>query len=516
MIDAQDKSVPPIVFISYSHDSREHKRWVSKLAESLRARHIEVIFGQWDLEPGDDIPKFMERAVKRADRVLMVCTETYVRKANDGMGGVGYEAMVVTSEIVRDLGTRKFIPVVRQSGENPVVPDCVATRLYVNFSEEADFEESLGKLTETIHKVTGYFKPPLGPDPFADLKVPNAVVTAHQLLADAPFSKMVDDPLAAYERACAIASEGDLVAWRRLIKALERKALANLERWKLENPSVPNLTEEDPQKRFDHAGAGVRCYMPFFAALVAGAESGKVEFCGQLGWIDEVARPPGWNTEGSIYWLDFPEMLLFVGQALVGAMLMEAGASKQVYNLGTSRLPKRWRNSESKPLFLDKSVTGWPECMIHSCRIAWNFLLRQIDQQWVTTAFGSSNHALSALVSYYQFLSFLNFNYLSAKGRLDNADMRWAVTVPLNFCRLGEEIVHRGYRNLLSHREMLIDVLEQNELQDSIKLARQWTLWITECGRWLSEVFGWHLEFEIPQASLPSDLIAKPLRIADL
>jgi len=63
---------------------------------------------------GDDVPKFMEKSVSSSDRVLMICTEPYVRKADDGVGGVGYEAMVVTGELVKNIGTSKFIPVIRQ------------------------------------------------------------------------------------------------------------------------------------------------------------------------------------------------------------------------------------------------------------------------------------------------------------------------------------------------------------------------------------------------------------------
>ena len=105
----------PIVFISYSHDTKEHKAWVAALAQRLVEKGVDVLFDQWDLGPGDDVPKFMEHAVARAHRVLMICTEAYVRKADDGKGGVGYEAMVVAGELVRDLGTNKFVPIVRQS-----------------------------------------------------------------------------------------------------------------------------------------------------------------------------------------------------------------------------------------------------------------------------------------------------------------------------------------------------------------------------------------------------------------
>ena len=46
----------------------------------------------------------MERAVKAADRVLIGVHQPYVRKANDGKGGVGYEAMIVTGEAGEGLG----------------------------------------------------------------------------------------------------------------------------------------------------------------------------------------------------------------------------------------------------------------------------------------------------------------------------------------------------------------------------------------------------------------------------
>jgi hypothetical protein len=116
---SEDQKPPPIVFISYSHDSEEHKTWVRDFATALRNVGIDVILDQWEIGPGDDVPKFMEQSVRRALRVIMVCTEQYVRKADDGKGGAGYEAMVVTGELVQDLGTRKFIPIIRQAGEKP-------------------------------------------------------------------------------------------------------------------------------------------------------------------------------------------------------------------------------------------------------------------------------------------------------------------------------------------------------------------------------------------------------------
>ena len=48
--------IPPKVFISYSHDSAEHKQWVLEFATTLRNRGVDAILDQWDLKPGDDLP----------------------------------------------------------------------------------------------------------------------------------------------------------------------------------------------------------------------------------------------------------------------------------------------------------------------------------------------------------------------------------------------------------------------------------------------------------------------------
>ena len=99
----QEEEISPKVFISYSHDTPQHRQWVGELASKLVHKGVDVILDQWDLGPGDDIPKFMEKGVAEADRVLMICTEPYVKKADEGKGGVGYESMIVTGELVQNL-----------------------------------------------------------------------------------------------------------------------------------------------------------------------------------------------------------------------------------------------------------------------------------------------------------------------------------------------------------------------------------------------------------------------------
>ncbi|NIM12247.1 MAG: TIR domain-containing protein [Candidatus Aminicenantes bacterium] len=124
----------PKVFISYSHDSPTHKQWVAELAAELRKNRIDAILDQWDLGLGDDITKFMEDGLTESDRVLIICTENYVRKADAGEGGVAYERMIVTAELVRDLGTQKFIPIIKQKSKEPTLPKFLGARLYIGLT----------------------------------------------------------------------------------------------------------------------------------------------------------------------------------------------------------------------------------------------------------------------------------------------------------------------------------------------------------------------------------------------
>jgi len=50
-----------------------------------------MVFDQWDLKPGDNLPHFMETELNLCDFVVMVCSEEYSKKANAGSLGVGYE-----------------------------------------------------------------------------------------------------------------------------------------------------------------------------------------------------------------------------------------------------------------------------------------------------------------------------------------------------------------------------------------------------------------------------------------
>lgn len=110
----------------------------------------------------------MESGLSDADRVLAICTERYVQKANAGEGGVGYEKMILTAQLMRDLKSDRIVPVVRQSATTAPVPTFLSSRVYVDFRDEVLYESGYAELLRDIHGEQIRPRPPLGQNPFLE------------------------------------------------------------------------------------------------------------------------------------------------------------------------------------------------------------------------------------------------------------------------------------------------------------------------------------------------------------
>lgn len=155
---------PPVprVFFSYSHDSESHKDWVLSLATRLVANGVDIVLDQWDLTLGSDLPRFMETGLTSADRVISVCTESYVNKANAGKGGVGYEKMILTAQLMQNITSDRVIPAIRANSRSTVVPTFLLTRVYVDFRDDLAYESKYAELLRDIHGKMVKPRPPLG------------------------------------------------------------------------------------------------------------------------------------------------------------------------------------------------------------------------------------------------------------------------------------------------------------------------------------------------------------------
>lgn len=157
---------PPRLFLSYSHDSQQHKDWVLQLASRLVANGVDVLLDQWDLRLGANVQQFMESASVDSDRVLAICTPEYVEKANDLRGGVGYEKTILTAEMMKDLKSNRIIPLIRSNETDNILPRFLLGKMYIDFRQNELYEVKYSELIHEIHGVAIRPRPLIGTNPF--------------------------------------------------------------------------------------------------------------------------------------------------------------------------------------------------------------------------------------------------------------------------------------------------------------------------------------------------------------
>jgi len=103
----------------------------------------------------------MEQSITRSSRVLLICSERYVEKANSGIGGVGYEKMIVTADLVTRIESKKAIPIIRQRGI-ATLPTFLSSKTYIDLSTDDKFETGFDQLLRDLLNAPLFQKPPLG------------------------------------------------------------------------------------------------------------------------------------------------------------------------------------------------------------------------------------------------------------------------------------------------------------------------------------------------------------------
>lgn len=154
----------PSAFISYAWDDDAHQEWVKEFATRLRSDGVNVTLDQWHLAPGDQLPAFMERAVRDNDFVIIVCTPRYRAKSETRSGGVGYEGDIITAEVATRQNHRKFIPILRLGEWESAAPSWLLGKVYVDLRGQPYPEPRYEDLIVTLHG-TREEAPPVGPGP---------------------------------------------------------------------------------------------------------------------------------------------------------------------------------------------------------------------------------------------------------------------------------------------------------------------------------------------------------------
>lgn len=142
----------PTVFISYSWTPIENQKYVFDLVSKLTCDGITVIYDKNDLLPGQDKNYFMENTLttNEIDNVLVICNKDYAAKADERLGGVGYESEIILTQLQSQPLQRKVIPVVIETNEKgeAYLPTFLKSRLYIDLTQESGYDDLLSSINK--------------------------------------------------------------------------------------------------------------------------------------------------------------------------------------------------------------------------------------------------------------------------------------------------------------------------------------------------------------------------------
>lgn len=153
MSDYDPHAHPERVLISYSHDSPEHQARVLEMARKLRAEGVYVTLDQYNPHPAEGWPQWMRREIEQATHVLIVCTETYLRRVNlretagRGLGATWEGNLVILATYAGQGLNEKFIPVVFTDADQAFVPDFLQGVTRYDVSTDWGYDQLYARLT---------------------------------------------------------------------------------------------------------------------------------------------------------------------------------------------------------------------------------------------------------------------------------------------------------------------------------------------------------------------------------
>src|SRR4051794_4820628 len=121
----------PRVFVSYAHETQEHKDQVRRFATFLRARvGLDVHLDQWYENERRDWSQWAVDHLVNSDFILVIASPNYKRRADgaaapdDGRGSQ-FEAAILRNSLTRNLRdeTKRILPVVLPGRSPADIPE---------------------------------------------------------------------------------------------------------------------------------------------------------------------------------------------------------------------------------------------------------------------------------------------------------------------------------------------------------------------------------------------------------
>ena len=146
------------IFISYAWDENEDKKVVD-LAEMLEEyKELEVVFDKWDVSKGKELPHFMEQSIQQSDIVLVICSKRYKENTDKRVGGSGYEARLMSDEILRNVGEDRFLPILLNEPDKDSIPNFLKGRVWTALYYDKESKQFNNEMNDLLATIVGHKK----------------------------------------------------------------------------------------------------------------------------------------------------------------------------------------------------------------------------------------------------------------------------------------------------------------------------------------------------------------------
>lgn len=143
------------IFVSYCQESTANSEKIHEIADKLETLGLKVVIDKYDLTIGNDINHFMNALANDDFRaILVMCTSEYKRKADNNVGGVGYEMQQYRHHL-SDPKQEYILPIIIEQGDkNELIPQAFPKNPYcVDLSKPDSFEENFQSLVSFLQGV---------------------------------------------------------------------------------------------------------------------------------------------------------------------------------------------------------------------------------------------------------------------------------------------------------------------------------------------------------------------------
>ncbi|MFI4893113.1 MAG: toll/interleukin-1 receptor domain-containing protein [Phycisphaerales bacterium JB058] len=487
----------PRVFISYTHENPSHKAWVHDLATSLVENGVDVLLDQWENSLGSDLARYMEAGIRNSNRTILVCTPTYKLKADEGAGGVGYERLVVTGELAQNTDTTKFIPVLRIGNKSNAFPSFLGERLYVDFTNNDIFAESLDSLLRDIHGAPRLSKPPLGKNPYQqETTAPTA--PAQPIRPTSHSHVQADSAEEAISVANQIIKSNDKLEWKQFVRSLNRDWPDTQAKWKnLVWENSDGFSTTTLQQMIELAGNKI-------ATSLVAADSENPYYTNQTAVLSDIVNPLDWPRSGLTTLVYAPTAAGFAFHHFLGALYSRNNQYSELASLITA--PLYISKYESyRSLIEDRQLVGFCESLGCDCLASYDFLISCYDlHPWLQSFFSSKEDYLLAIQAYRFSLSIaeLASRIVSARSNETSVDLSPRLKVPpLHFYRSSKQrnpAVQRAVTTLLPNLAAIRNCCDAFGMTEA-ELRTNWGKWMTKASEWNKGHFD-----DPPWSTLPS------------